>query len=215
MSERSEEGDGLDAFRAAAAVRARSAAAAAGGDTRAAPRAVTAGAAGGVARGDVAVASPAEMSPGAVASPAEMSPAEMSLAAVYSSPAHDPCRLSSMTLNSEPLSRGTMIPPSLEDVPCVTGWGLSDEEWRATQEARRPFKGLPFSRTPYTRYNGKLEEQDRACFCAAGFFLWRLGEYEAEVLMVWEDRKGRRLLNFPGAPSRCLTCSYLSCAGAL
>ena len=88
--------------------------------------------------------------------------------------------------------------PSLEDVPCHTGWGLSDQEWRAMQEKRRAFKGLPCSRTPYTRYNGELEEQERACFCAAGFFLWRLGEHEAEVLMVWEDREGRRLLNFPG-----------------
>ena len=83
--------------------RAQAFAPAAGGGARAALRAVTAGAAGGLARGDVAVASPVEMSAsvvaGAVASPAEETPAEMSLAAVYSSPAHklwkdkDTCRM--------------------------------------------------------------------------------------------------------------------------
>jgi hypothetical protein len=83
--------------------RAQAFAPAAGGGARAALRAVTAGAAGGLARGDVAVASPVEKSAsvvaGAVASPAEETPAEMSLAAVYSSPAHklwkdkDTCRM--------------------------------------------------------------------------------------------------------------------------
>ena len=78
--------------RAAAAVRASSGAPPAGGGARAALRAVTAGAAGGLARGDVAAASPVEMSAsvvaGAVASPAKETTAEMSLAAVYSSPLH-------------------------------------------------------------------------------------------------------------------------------
>jgi hypothetical protein len=52
--------------RAATAVCASSASSAAGGDARAALRSVTAVAAGVVARGDVTVVSPAEMSPGAV-----------------------------------------------------------------------------------------------------------------------------------------------------
>jgi hypothetical protein len=98
--------------RAAAAV--RSGAPAAGGGARAALRAVTAGAAGGLARGDVAVASPMEMPASvvadAVASPAEETPAEMSLAAVYSSPAHklwkdkDTCRMI-IAACSEPLRK--------------------------------------------------------------------------------------------------------------
>jgi len=84
--------------RAAAAVRASSDAPAAGGGAR------TAGAAGGLARGDVAAESPVEISSsvvGAVAveSPAKETSAEMSLAAVYSSPLHklwkdkDTCRM--------------------------------------------------------------------------------------------------------------------------
>ena len=68
-------------------------------------------------------------------------------------------------------------------------WKAGDQE--GVQE-------LPFDRTQYTRHDGKLKEQEQASFCAAGFFLWRPGEREAEVLMLWEDRKGRRLLNFPG-----------------
>ena len=89
--------------RAAAAVRARSGAPAAGG-----------GAAGGRAHGDVAVASPVELSAsvvaGAVASLAEDTPADMSLAAVYSSPAHklwkdkDTCRMI-IAACSEPLRK--------------------------------------------------------------------------------------------------------------
>ena len=89
--------------RAAAAVRARSGAPAAGG-----------GAAGGLAHGDVAVASPVELSAsvvaGAVPSLAEDTPADMSLAAVYSSPAHklwkdkDTCRMI-IAACSEPLRK--------------------------------------------------------------------------------------------------------------
>ncbi len=95
-------------------MRARSDAPAAGGGARAALRAVTAGAACGLARGDVVVASPVEKSAsvvaGAVSSPAEETPAEMSLAAVYSSPAHklwkdkDTCRMI-IAACSEPLRK--------------------------------------------------------------------------------------------------------------
>ena len=95
--------------RAAAAVRASSDAPAAGGGAR------TAGAAGGLARGDVAAESPVEISSsvvGAVAveSPAKETSAEMSLAAVYSSPLHklwkdkDTCRMI-IAACSEPLRK--------------------------------------------------------------------------------------------------------------
>ena len=101
--------------RAAAAVRASSDAPAPGGGAREALRPVTAGAAGGLARGDVAAASPVEISSsvvGAVAveSPAKETSAEMSLAAVYSSPLHklwkdkDTCRMI-IAACSEPLRK--------------------------------------------------------------------------------------------------------------
>ena len=94
--------------------RAQAFAPAAGGGARAA-RAVTAGAAGGLARGDVAAESPVEISSsvvGAVAveSPAKETFAEMSLAAVYSSPLHklwkdkDTCRMI-IAACSEPLRK--------------------------------------------------------------------------------------------------------------
>jgi len=104
-------------------------------------------------------------------------------------------RVSSMSATTR--GRG-LNRPSFDDVPIVTTYGLSEEEWRGMQEKRKAFKHLPFNRNPYTGHDGKLQEQEQACFCAAGFFTWRLGRHEAEVLMVWEDRKGRRLLNFPG-----------------
>jgi hypothetical protein len=119
MSQSSEEGDGLDAgasgviaateggLKPVAKGRGRAArggsqtpqqrkqksrAASAGWGREGGSAHVTAGAACGLARGDVVVASPVEMSAsvmaGAVASPAEETPAEMSLAAVYSSLAH-------------------------------------------------------------------------------------------------------------------------------
>ena len=93
--------------------------------------------------------------------------------------------------------------PSTDDVPIMKKYGTSDKEWRAAQKKRKEaFKGRDWNRSPYARHEGKLEEQEQASFCAAGFFLWKLGEEESEVLMVWEDRlldgQWHRLLNFPG-----------------
>ena len=85
-------------------------------------------------------------------------------------------------------SRGrsaTLEPPSLDETPLVTKFGLSDAEYAELQEKRKCFKGLSISPRPYTAY-GALKERDMLAFCAAGYFLWRMGETEAEVLMAWE-----------------------------
>ena len=96
-------------------------------------------------------------------------------------------------------------PPSYANIPAFSGgWGLSEEEYAALQAQRRAFAGLACSPRPYTRYDGRLNEQEMRSFKAAGYFLWRLGEEQAEVLMCWEDRRThknqptRRLLGFPG-----------------
>jgi len=97
------------------------------------------------------------------------------------------------------------MPPSYTDIPTSSGgWGLSEEEYAALQEERRAFKGLAFCPRPYTRFDGRLNQQEMRSFNAAGYFLWRQGEEQSEVLMCWEDRVGRRngptrrLLGFPG-----------------
>jgi len=99
-------------------------------------------------------------------------------------------------------------PPSYANIPAFCGvWGVSEEEYAALQAQRRAFAGLACSPRPYTRYDGRLNEQEMRSFKAAGYFLWRLGEEQAEVLMCWEDRRedrrhknqpARRLLGFPG-----------------
>eukprot|EP00961_Rhodomonas_salina_P244202 3299853-Rhodomonas_salina.1 len=79
--------------------------------------------------------------------------------------------------------------PSLSEIPFQDEWNLSDADYRALQERRKAFKGLRnFNRRHYTRHNGRLEDLEMRAFCAAGYFIWRLGAEEAEVLMAWEDR---------------------------
>ena len=89
-----------------------------------------------------------------------------------------------------PRDGAVLEPPSLQEIPPFDGdaSAVSKEDDTELKHQRRAFRKLPFSAKSYTTCNGTLNEQDMQSFCSAGYFLWRRGEKEPEVLMAWEDR---------------------------
>ena len=101
-----------------------------------------------------------------------------------------------MTGKSSWRPKTSNIPSILALVP-VEFWMIRHDR---SSYAVPDFKGLPYAKEAYVRYDGVLDDQEMSSFCAAGYFLWHHDAVESEVyvLMVKENREDEGELGFIG-----------------